>query len=136
MGFGRGFDTIPEWWVDLGVEEVVARRVGASNASIQLRGGRAVTSWRYEEAKTTGDASLTWSIQLPLGYSGELRFPATIGRAGDVGGRESSSEAFYAFRELAHSNGTVKVAMKAEAESLVLPIGSGPSHFVMKYVLN
>lgn len=88
LGFGRGFGFLPPHHVDLGVEAVVAERVGACNTSVAVPGGRVSFAWRHYSLTTTGStdtaeatashARLECTAVIPLGYAGRITVPRAI----------------------------------------------------------
>ena len=82
LGFGRGTGRVRAGTIDLGVEEVVARRIGECAAAVHIPGGTVRVAWTYRAA-TSGTSSarssvLSWNVTVPFGNVAELRFPVAV----------------------------------------------------------
>ena len=80
LGFGRGTGRVRAGVLDVGVEEVVARRVGECAAAVHIPGGTARAAWAYRAAPkgSPSGSVLSWNITVPFGNVAELRFPAAV----------------------------------------------------------
>ena len=71
-GFGRGLGASEPFHLDLGVEAVVARRVGAASCTVGVPGGEVALAWAYSRENGT----LTYDIVVPFGHTAQLMLPA------------------------------------------------------------
>jgi len=117
LGFGRGTGRVAAGVIDVGVEEVIARRVGGCAAALHVPGGTARVVWTYR------DSVLAWNVTVPFGNVAELRFPAAVEAADGRGGWLRAGDVEGASHE-----------GKGDAKVLLLALPSGTHAIAVTYV--